>query len=344
MFQQQLDGTPQIGGPALSVVVPCYNEVGNLTELHRRVTAVADRVVGESYELILVNDGSRDKTWDAISTLAASDYSVVGVNLARNHGHQLALTAGLAIARGRRVFVLDADLQDPPELLADMMRLMDDGNDVVFGKRTSREGETIFKRATANIFYRVLSRMVDVEIPRDTGDFRLMSRRVVDALDAMPERHRFIRGMVAWIGFRQTAVEYRREARFAGETNYPLRKMIALALDAITSFSTLPLRMASHLGFALGLAGLVGLGAVTVAWLFGYTIEGWASLAVLILLMGSIQMLMLGVLGEYLGRMYMQNKQRPLYMIDEILKMDRRELSEPAIRAMQHQLRTAIDG
>ena len=218
----------------LSVVVPCYDEAAVIRELHRRVTTVCRSLVGDSYELVLVNDGSRDKTWEILQMLAHCDDLVFAVDLSRNHGHQLALSAGLSLARGDRILVIDADLQDPPELLPHMMQLMDDGADVVYGQRVERDGETWFKKVSARTFYRLLLRMTDVPIPQDTGDFRLMSRRVVDALLAMPEYQRFIRGMVAWIGFRQVPLQYHRDKRFAGETKYSFGKMLTFALDAIT--------------------------------------------------------------------------------------------------------------
>jgi polyisoprenyl-phosphate glycosyltransferase len=303
---------------ALSIVIPCYNEQNGLAELHRRTSAAAQTVVGTAYELILVNDGSTDQSWPAMLALAARDSHIVAVNLARNHGHQLALSAGLGLCRGRRVLVLDADLQDPPELLGAMMVKMDEGHDVVFGQREERQGETMFKRATASLFYRLLERLSSVAIPRDTGDFRLMSRRVVEYLVAMPEQYRFVRGMVSWIGFRQCALPYVRDARLTGETHYPLRKMLRLAIDAATSFSIVPLRFASLLGCLVGLAGLGALGLTLLSWLYGDTVRGWASLAAIVLIPSSIQLFMLGVFGEYLGRMYMESKRRPLYIIDEV--------------------------
>ena len=227
----------------LSVVVPCYNEEDGIRELHQRVTAACQACVGNAYELVLVNDGSSDASWKLMCELSELDKNVVAVNLSRNHGHQLALSAGLQMCRGERVFIIDADLQDPPELLPKMMERMDDGCDVVFGQRIKSEGETAFKKASAFAFYRLLNRMVDIDIPRDTGDFRLMSRRALDILNSMPEHHRFIRGMVSWIGMRQEALPYERAARFAGETKYPLSKMIRFAIDAITGFSVRPLRL-----------------------------------------------------------------------------------------------------
>ena len=306
-------------GSGLSVVVPCYNEEDGILELHRRVSAVCHGCVGDDYELVLVNDGSSDATWAIMRELSQGDKHVVAVNLSRNHVHQLALSAGLQMCRGERIFILDADLQDPPELLPKMMDRMDDGCDVVFGQRIKRDGETVFKKASAFAFYRLLNRMVDIDIPRDTGDFRLMSRRAVDILTSMPEHHRFIRGMVSWIGMRQEALPYERAARFAGETKYPLTKMIRFAIDAITGFSVRPLRMASDLGFCFGIATLLLLGYVLASYSLGKTVEGWTSLAVIILALGSAQLFVLGVMGEYLGRLYMESKGRPLFIIQEVV-------------------------
>jgi dolichol-phosphate mannosyltransferase len=313
---------PQIGAAQreLSVVVPVYNEEAGLDALLARTAPVCEAAFGANYEIILVDDGSSDGSWTRIAHHADASPNVVGVKLSRNYGHQLALTAGLKLARGDYVFVLDADLQDPPELLPRMLAKAREGYDVVYGQRTARAGETVFKRATANLFYRLLSTMVDVSIPRDTGDFRLMTHRVVAHFNAMPERFRFVRGMVGWLGFRQVAVPYERDARFAGETHYPLRKMVRFAIDAITSFSTIPLRFASLLGMGFGVAGLLALVWVGVSWLSGGAVLGWTSLAALILILGSMQLLMLGIFGEYLGRMYMESKQRPLYLVDEVYR------------------------
>jgi dolichol-phosphate mannosyltransferase len=304
---------------ALSVVSPCYNEGVGLTELHRRVKAVCDEFAGGQYEIVLVNDGSTDGTWQVICDLAGQDGNVVGVSLSRNHGHQLALTAGLHVSRGDRVLILDADLQDPPELLGQMMERMTPGIDVVYGRRISRAGETAFKKLSAKIFYRVLNGLIDVEIPTDTGDFRLMSRRAVDVLCSMPEKHRFVRGMVSWIGFQQEAFLYERSSRFAGNTKYSLISMIRFAFDAITAFSVRPLRWALYLGAIGATLGMVFIISVLIAWMAGETIQGWTSLTVLVLLMGSVQMLMIGIFGEYLGRMYIESKQRPLFVIDDIV-------------------------
>lgn len=317
----------------LSVVIPCYNEADSLDELHRRVGKACQEAVGTSYEIVLVNDGSIDETKSHIAALCADDPRVVLIDLSRNYGHQLALSAGLEFCRGDRVLVLDADLQDPPELLSQMMALMDEGHDVVYGRRAKREGETAFKRLSASLFYRLLGRLVDIEIAPDTGDFRLMNRRVVDQLNAMPERYRFIRGMVSWIGFSQVAILYTREPRFAGQTKYPLRKMIAFAIDAVTSFSTVPLRMASHLGLAFGILGMIALGWTLVSWLIGSTVEGWASLASVVLILGSVQLFVLGIFGEYLGRMYMETKGRPLFVVREVVT------SRSTVMAPEHNIK-----
>jgi polyisoprenyl-phosphate glycosyltransferase len=303
----------------LSVVVPCYDEELVIPELHRRVTTVCRGLVGDSYELVLVNDGSRDETWAVLQMLAHRDGRVVAVDLSRNHGHQLALSAGLSLARGERILVIDADLQDPPELMPHMMQLMDDGADVVYGQRVGRDGETWFKKVSARAFYRLLLRMTDVRIPRDTGDFRLMSRQVVDALLAMPEQQRFIRGMVAWIGFRQVPLQYHRDKRFAGETKYPLGKMLTFALDAITGFSTVPLRASIYFAsFFVVLAALLVIYTL-VGWLYLGVVAGWTSMFLGMLIFSSVQLFSLGIIGEYLGRVYMQTKQRPLFIIREIV-------------------------
>ena len=302
----------------LSIVVPCYNEEEVISELYQRVTNVC-KSLKKKYELILVNDGSADRTWQLIYELANSDPNVVGVTLTRNHGHQLALSAGLGIANGERIFIIDADLQDPPELLPEMMRLMDEGADVVYGKRTKRRGETWLKKSTATLFYRLLSFLTDIDIPVDTGDFRLISRRVLEVLNGMPEHHRFIRGMVSWTGFKHVALNYERDARFAGETKYPLKKMMRFAFDAITSFSIRPLKLASSLGILFAILGVIGLIYALASWIFGGTVPGWTSVIITSMILGSAQLLVLGIFGEYLGRLYIETKRRPLYIIDRIV-------------------------
>lgn len=302
----------------LSVVVPCYNEEQVLEELYRRVTKVCKELFNESYELILVNDGSGDKTWDGMTRIASDDERVVAINLSRNYGHQIALTAGLEFCSGEKVFILDADLQDPPELLPRMLKRMDEGYDVVFGQRIGREGETYFKKAAAFSFYRILDWLSDTRIPADTGDFRLMSRRAVDALNSMPEQHRFIRGMVSWIGLRQVAFLYKRHARSAGETKYTSSRMVKFAIDAITGFSTRPLKLASYLGVGCGLILVPMMLYVFYNYFNGRTVEGWTSLVLVVLAVGSMQLLVLGILGEYISRLYVQSKGRPLFIIQDI--------------------------
>jgi dolichol-phosphate mannosyltransferase len=309
--------------PLLSIVSPCFNEQSGLAEFCRRCVAVAQSVTGEAFEVVLVDDGSSDDTWKVIAALAEVTPQVLGVRMMRNHGHQLAATAGLAAARGQRVLLIDADLQDPPELLLMMMPIMDRGADVVYGQRRRRQGETWFKRASASLFYRLLSQLASVTIPRDTGDFRLMSRRVVDILLAMQERERFIRGMVSWIGGRQVALPYERDPRYAGETKYPLRKMIGFALDAITSFSTTPLRVSTVVGLATAAVAFLLLIFSVVRWIAGDTITGWSSIMCAVTAFSAIQLICIGIIGEYLGRLVQESKRRPMFMIESILQSSR---------------------
>jgi dolichol-phosphate mannosyltransferase len=252
-------------------------------------------------------------------SLAAGDPHLVAVNLSRNHGHQLALTAGLDLSRGDMVLIIDADLQDPPELLPEMIAAMRaEDADVVYGVRRSRSGETAFKRATAHGFYRLLSRATEVEIPLDAGDFRLMSRRALDALLAMPEQARFIRGMVAWIGFKQVPFAYDRQERFAGNTKYPLKKMMRFAFDALTGFSSAPLKLASHAGLWLSAGSVLLILYIAYAWATGRSIQGWTSLMLVVVVLGAIQMFALALMGEYIGRLYNEAKRRPLYIVQEV--------------------------
>jgi len=309
--------------PALSVVAPCFNEEGVLPEFLQRVGVVLEGV-GGTVEIVLVDDGSRDATWQVMIEAAAKDRRIVAVRLMRNHGHQLALTAGLSVCRGERILIIDADLQDPPELLPEMMKLMDGvdgkgGADVVYGQRRERQGESLFKRATAAAFYRLIGRMTDVEIPLDAGDFRLLTRRVLDILLAMPERHRFVRGMVAWIGGRQVPLPYDRKARAAGESKYPLSKMVRFAADAITAFSIVPLMASMTIGWVMAAIGFAFFVYSIVGWAFGHTLPGWTSLMAAVGLLGGMQFLMLGIIGAYLGRLYDQSKGRPLFMIRDIV-------------------------
>lgn len=303
----------------LSVVVPCYNEEGGLRELHKRVAASIEPLAIRA-EVVLVNDGSKDRTWPIMLELAATDPRLVLVNLSRNHGHQLALTAGLFQAAGRRILILDADLQDPPELLPDMMKTMDAGVDVVYGVRRRREGEGGLKLATASLFYRLIERLTDVPIPRDAGDFRLINRRTLDVLLAMPERHRFVRGMVSWIGFRQEPLPYDRRARFAGATKYPFRKMLKFAFDAVTALSTKPLALASWAGIVAGMFAVGLMFFSIVAWSQGRTEVGWTSIMATVTFLGSVQLVVLGIQGEYLGRLYEQSRGRPLFIIQDVVR------------------------
>jgi dolichol-phosphate mannosyltransferase len=306
--------------PRYSIIAPCYNEEGVLHELYRRIGEVMERT-GEPWELVLVNDGSRDRTPQVMRELHAADPRVKVVDFARNFGHQIAVSAGLDYARGDAVIIIDADLQDPPEVILDMIERWKAGYEVVFAVRTERKGETWFKEFTAKLFYRIIYRITDVHIPLDTGDFRLTDRKVVEAMKQMRERHRFIRGMTSWVGFRQTGVEYVREERYAGETHYPFRKMFKFALDAITSFSYAPLQLASYLGFAIaGLSALAALGVVYARLFMQATpFLGQATTLVVVLFMGGVQLITLGIIGEYLGRIYDEVKGRPLYLVREAL-------------------------
>ena len=311
------------GEPALSIVVPMHNEQGNVSPLLERLVAALEALPERPpYEIVLVNDGSSDATAAAIRAEMRERPHLVLVNLSRNFGHQLAATAGIELARGDAVILMDGDLQDPPELIAAFVEQWREGFDVVYAVRRSRKGESAFKLATAGFFYRTIKRLTKVAIPVDTGDFRLMSRRVVAALQRLPERHRFLRGMVSWVGYNQTGVEYDRDVRLSGATKYPLPKMVRFAIDGITSFSDIPLRFASYFGFAVSAVAFVYALVVIVDKLFGvyppgYT-PGWASTIVAVVFLGGVQLISLGILGEYLGRIYDEVKGRPLYLIDDV--------------------------
>lgn len=305
----------------LAVVIPCYNEQEVLHEMQRRLTPVCAAVAGDAYEIILIDDGSRDRTWEIIEQLAAADRHVIGVRLSRNHGHQLALSAGLSLTLAERILVVDADLQDPPELLPQMLQLMaTERADVVYGKRGERLGETWFKRKTSAWFYRLLNRLAETPIPQDTGDFRLMTRRVAELLNEMPEQYRFIRGLVSWVGFKQVPLVYQRQARFAGTTKYPLRKMLRFAIDAITSFSIRPLRLAAMLGMTGALVGGLSLLYAVFRLVRGETVPGWTSIVVATAFFSSMQLIVLGIMGEYLGRLYIESKRRPLFIVDQVVR------------------------
>ncbi len=302
--------------PELTVVVPAFNEESNVAVMHERLkAALADLVDG--LEIIFVDDGSSDATWRCIEDLAAADSCVCGLRFARNFGHQAALTAGVDAARGRGVVIIDGDLQDPPEVIPEMVERWREGFEVVYGQREEREGESWFKLATAALFYRILRGITHVEIPVDTGDFRLMGERAVIAFRALPERNRFIRGLVSWIGFPQTAVRYKRQARQAGETKFPIRKMLRFALDGITSFSFFPLRIATWTGFAVSLFAFLYILVVLILKAVGVSWLGYTSLMASILFLGGVQLLMIGIMGEYLARIFDEVKRRPLYLIGE---------------------------
>ncbi|HEX6984151.1 MAG TPA: glycosyltransferase family 2 protein [Planctomycetaceae bacterium] len=308
---------PRPFDPLLSVVVPCFNEQEVLRETHRRLSA-ALRGLRVDYEIVYVDDGSRDETPAILRELQSSDGRVRVVRFSRNFGHQVAVTAGMDHAAGDAVVLIDADLQDPPEVIADLLARWRDGYDVAYGRRTEREGETAFKRATASLFYRVLRALTPVDIPSDTGDFRLMDRAVVEALRRMPEQDRFVRGMVSWVGFRQTAVPYRREARFAGVSKYPVRRMLRLASDAIVSFSPLPLRLASYAGLATIAAGLLATAAVLGFAAATRSLPTAAAVGLAVaLVLGGVQLSAIGLLGEYVSRIYRQVQGRPLYVVRE---------------------------
>ncbi|MFF2484272.1 glycosyltransferase family 2 protein [Paenibacillus sp. NPDC058071] len=302
-----------------SVVVPLYNEEEVLLETYKQLTAVMERT-GQSYELVFVNDGSRDRTEEIARELCRRDSSVRFIQFSRNFGHQIAISAGMDYSRGQAVIVIDADLQDPPEVILEMIAEWKNGYDVVYGKRLTRKGETWFKKATATMFYRLLRRMTSVEIPVDTGDFRLIDRKVCDVLKGLKEKNRFVRGLVSWAGFKQKSVEYVREERWAGETKYPLKKMIKFAIDGITSFSYKPLKLASYIGMTLSIASFLYLLVVLCQKLFtATTVAGWSSILAVSLLFNGIILMILGVIGEYIGRVYEESKNRPLYIVSETI-------------------------
>jgi glycosyltransferase involved in cell wall biosynthesis len=316
----------------LSIVVPCYNEAAVIEEFHRRVVAALAGIESD-LEIIYTDDGSRDQTANILRELQQKDRRVRVVSLSRNFGHQLAVTAGLEHARGDAVVIIDADLQDPPEVIPEMIQRWRDGYQVVYGLRVRRAGETTFKRWSAKLFYRLLNRLSEIEIPPDVGDFRLLDRQVVDVLLAMPERDRFLRGMISWVGFRQVAVVYDREPRRAGESKYPLVKMLGFALDSVISFSFAPLRLAIWVGFGAIAASFAGIIYALIIRL--YTTEwvrGWASIFTAILFLGGIQLITLGIVGEYVGRIYAEVKMRPLYVVRERLGFESDRGSSPTVR------------
>lgn len=311
----------------LSVVVPMYNEEGIAHQFFERMQGVRKifferfGVKSEEIEVLFVNDGSSDRTFEILKMICEENQGYSLINLSRNHGHQITITAGIDIAKGDAVAVIDGDLQDPPETIADLYAKHLEGFDVVYAVRKKRDGETFFKLFTAKLFYRLLKKLTNVNIPVDTGDFRIMSRRVVNVLTSMKERHRFIRGMISWIGFPQTGLEYERHERFSGETKYTLSKMIKFAFDGITSFSAVPLRLASYLGIFTAFIGfLYSLEIIYVKAFTNSTIPGWSSIVIIVLLLGGVQLIALGMIGEYLGRVHDETKYRPLYIVENVYR------------------------
>lgn len=315
----------------LSVVVPVFNENEVIHLFYDRVKAVLDSLDDNDYELIFVDDGSTDESYQKLQSLAKSDSHIKLVKFSRNFGHQIAITAGIDFSKGDAVVVIDADLQDPPELIKDFILKWDDGFDVVYGIREKREGESKFKLFTATIFYRLLKYLIKIDIPVDTGDFRLMSRRIVNQFKDLKERDRFVRGLISWVGFNQVGIPYIRDKRYAGSTKYPLSKMVKLALDGITSFSTIPLRLVTLSGFfASFLAFLYGC-SVFIQKVLGYTVQGWATIMVAMIFLGGVQLICLGIIGEYIGRIFNESKQRPIYVIDQIYDKQSQDITSPGI-------------
>ena len=303
--------------PVLSLVLPVFNEDAVIPELHTRLQQFLARLALDT-EVVFVDDGSRDRSLELLRQIAAQDSRYRIVSFARNFGHQAAITAGVDHAQGDAVVLMDADLQDPPEVVLEMVAKWRQGYDVVYGKRRSRQGETRLKLLTAKWFYRIFARMIPIEVPLDTGDFRLMSRRVATVLGGLRETHRFVRGLVAWLGFKQTAVLYDRPVRFAGETKYPFGKMLRFAVDGITSFSIVPLRFATYLGMLISALSIgVAIWAVMARFVFHAAVPGWTTVVVLVSLLAAVQLIMIGILGEYVGRVYEQVKARPLYVVSD---------------------------
>ncbi|MDS0526130.1 glycosyltransferase [Clostridium sp. SHJSY1] len=306
-----------------SIVVPLFNEELVINESYRRLKEVMD-TTKETYEIVFVNDGSKDKTKELTENICKNDGNIKLINFSRNFGHQPAITAGMEIAKGNAVIVIDADLQDPPEVMLDMIKKWKEGYDVVYGKRAKREGETFFKKVTAKSYYRLLKSMTTVDIPVDTGDFRLIDRRVCDALNSLPEKNRFVRGLVSWLGFKQTSVEFVRQERFAGETKYPLKKMLKLAFDGITSFSFKPMMIASYIGaLLLGIGGITFVGTTIDDIVNNINILNLGFVLSINIIMFGFMFICIGVMGQYIGRIFDESKNRPLYIIDDIVKKEK---------------------
>jgi polyisoprenyl-phosphate glycosyltransferase len=318
----------------LSIVVPVFNEAEGIEAFYHRLRKVADSLTYISCEIVFVDDGSSDDSYQRMVEFAHCDNDVRIIKFSRNFGHQIAITAGIDLAKGDAVVVIDADLQDPPEIVKKFVDKWEQGYDVVYGVREKREGESRMKLLTAAAFYRLLKRIIGLDIPVDVGDFRLMSRRVVEQLKTLREKDRFVRGLVSWVGFKQIGVEYARDKRYSGETKYPYRKMIKFALDGITSFSDAPLKLATWLGYFTSLLAFLYACVVVVQKALGFTIQGWTTTTFAILFLGGIQLISLGIIGEYIGRIFNEAKQRPLYVIDNIYESP----SEPDVRAQVRQM------
>lgn len=308
--------------PVISIIAPIYNEEAVIDELHRRLTPVLEGM-NRPFEVLMVNDGSRDRSMEKMVEIVRKDPRYKIVNFSRNFGHQIAITAGMDHAQGDAIVIIDADLQDPPEVIPKLVEKWQEGFDIVYAVREKRHGETFFKKWTAAAFYRTLKKITNVDIPVDTGDFRLMSRRAVEKLKTIRERHRFVRGLVSWIGFPQTGVTFVREERFAGETKYPLKKMLKFAFDGITSFSFFPLQLATYFGFLVSGLSFLGILVVILMKLFTtVTIPGWSSMIASILFLGGVQLITIGIIGEYIGRIYDEVKQRPLYIVQDLVGLE----------------------
>lgn len=325
-------GTDGAAKKTVSVIVPVYNEIAVIDAFYERMRKVADGLRPVSCEILFVDDGSRDGSYQRLVEIADRDPDVKVVKFSRNFGHQIAITAGIDIARGDAVAVIDSDLQDPPEVIQRFVEKWEEGYDVVYGVREKREGETWMKLFTAKLFYRILIRLTGMEIPVDVGDFRLMSRRVVEKFRLFRERDRFVRGLVSWVGFRQTGVLYHREKRYAGETKYPFRKMLKFAFDGITSFSSTPLQASTWIGYSVSILALLYILYVIVQKIMGNTVPGFATIVVAMLFLGGVQLICLGIIGEYIGRIYNESKARPIYLLEEVYTRQSADAPEGDLR------------
>jgi dolichol-phosphate mannosyltransferase len=319
-MQRNIEQWAKTKEACISIVVPVYNEEAGIQEFYKRIKKVTQNLDCDSTEIIFIDDGSQDSSYRQLIELAQHDSTLKVIKFSRNFGHQIAISAGMENAKGDAVVIIDADLQDPPEVIHQFVAKWKEGFDVVFGVRLTREGESRLKLWTAAMFYRILRFIAQIDIPVDTGDFRLMSRRALKHVIALPERDRFVRGLVSWIGFKQCGVSYSREKRNAGETKYPYRKMLRFALDGITSFSNLPLKLASFLGYLTSLLAFLYACGVFIQKSLGYTVQGWATIMIGLLFLGGVQLVCLGIIGEYIGRIFNETKNRPLYIIEEVFE------------------------